>query len=260
MLTKTEAIVLRSMKFRDTSKIVTFYTRQFGKLKGIAKGARRPDNKFGSSLEPLSHVSLLLYKKEQRDLHLISQCDTIRSFRAIQKSIDGISVGLSVLELVDMLAHDEEENTPIFSLIVETLSTLDISPDNPQSLGRMFQLRLAAHLGYAPSLDVCAQCGRSLSGVEGRAPLGFHLLNGAMLCSECNRTSSSRQSRGYRQLSPPAHKILLRLLTSKIEAIPFLLYGEAVGNEIDETLRLYLRYHFEHMKDLKSARVFRSVT
>ena len=80
MLTKTEAIVIRSMKYGDSSKIVTFYTRQFGKLKGIAKAARRSNNKFGSSLEPLSHVMLVVYKKDHRDLHLISQCDSIQSF------------------------------------------------------------------------------------------------------------------------------------------------------------------------------------
>ena len=73
MITKSEAIVLKSMDFRDSSKIVTFYTRSFGKLKGIAKGARQMKSKFGAALEPITRVSLVLYKKEHRDLQLISE-------------------------------------------------------------------------------------------------------------------------------------------------------------------------------------------
>jgi DNA repair protein RecO (recombination protein O) len=88
VLTKTEVIVLKSMKYRDTSKIVTFYSRKFGKLKGIAKGARSANNKFGSSLELMTHSMLLIYKKEHKDLHLISQCDAINSYRNISNDLD----------------------------------------------------------------------------------------------------------------------------------------------------------------------------
>ena len=64
MIAKTEAVVLRSMKYRETSRIVSFYTKQFGKISGIVKGARSPKNAFGSALQPMSHVSLVLYKKD----------------------------------------------------------------------------------------------------------------------------------------------------------------------------------------------------
>lgn len=259
MLIKTEAVVLRSMKYGDTSKIVTFYTHQFGKLKGIAKGARRRENKFGASLEPMSYVSLVLYKKEHRELHLISQCDSIQSYGNIQNSIDKISVGLSILELTDKLSHDEEENHPLFSLIVETLSALDRNSMNIYSLGRSFQLRFVSLLGYAPSLDVCVECGKSLMEYEGQSSVGIQLLKGAMLCSECANDAQARQAVGYRQLSAPAHRILQRFLSSGIENIPSITYTESIGNEIDETLRLYLRYHFDNLKDLKSTQIFKSI-
>lgn len=259
MLTKTDAVVVRSMKYGDTSKIVTFYTRQFGKLKGIAKGARRRGNKFGASLEPMSYVTLVLYKKEHRDLHLISQCDQIRSFGTLQDSIEKMSAGLSVLELVDGLSHEEEENHALFSLIVETLSVLDSSSRNYQSLARSFQLKLASLLGYAPSLNVCVQCGKPLGEDNSRTGVGFQLTDGAVQCSDCTKLTGSRRPLGYRHVSAPAYRIMQRFLSSKTENVATIACNESVGNEIDETLRLYFRYHFEHMRDLKSVQIFKSI-
>ncbi len=259
MLTKTDAIVLKSMKYGDTSKIVTFYTRRFGKIKGIAKGARRKGNKFGSSLEPLSHVELVLYKKEHRDLHLISQCDSIDSFRTVHESVGKMSVGFLVLELTDRLAHDEEENGAFFSALHDTLAELDRSDRNVESLGRSFQIRCAALLGYAPSLESCAECGKKVDEEERASKMGFHPVNGAVVCVSCYKRIRGQQTIGYRALSAPAHRILRRFLFSRIDSIPSIVYSEAVGNEIDETLRLYLRYHFDTLKDLNSTQIFRAI-
>jgi DNA repair protein RecO (recombination protein O) len=259
MLTKTEAIVIKSMKYGDTSKIVTFYTRQFGKLKGIAKGARRSDNKFGASLEPLSDVTLVIYKKAHRDLYLISQCDSIKSFGKIHDSIEKILVGLSVLELVDQLAHEEEENAALFSLLLETLSALNGSSKNFQSLGRSFQIRLASLLGYAPNLDVCSVCGKSVMDVEQSSGVGFLLMSGAVICSSCGRAGRAKRVVGHTTLSAPAHRILQRFLTSRMDNVTKLAYSDSIGNELDETLRLYLRYHFDNMRDLKSPQIFKSM-
>lgn len=247
------------MKYGDTSKIVTFYSRRFGKLKGIAKGARRSGNKFGSSLEPLSYVALVLYKKEHRDLHLISQCDSIDSFPTIHDSLEKISVGLLILELIDRLAHDEEENPALFSVLVESLRELDRSRKNFQSFGRSFQIRCASLLGYAPSLDSCAECRKSLTEHEQHSSVGFHLVNGAILCAECYKKIAGTLVVGYRTLSAPAHRIMQRFLSSRIDSIPSIVYNESVGNEIDETLRLYLRYHFDNLRDLKSTQIFKSI-
>ena len=96
-IVKTEAVVLKSMKYRETSKIITFYTRDFGKVKAIAKGARQPKNKFGSSLEPMSYVLVVLYRKEHRDLQLISQCDLIKTFRHLSEDLDKMAVCMSAI-------------------------------------------------------------------------------------------------------------------------------------------------------------------
>ena len=168
-------------------------------------------------------------------------------------------MGLSILELVDHLAHEEEENPPLFSLLLETLNAIDRSTRNYQSLARSFQVRLVSLLGYAPALDICSECGRSLKDDEQSSDVGFQLLSGAIICSTCTNAHRAKRAVGYTTLSAPAHRILQRFLTSRMDSITTIMYGESVGNELDETLRLYLRYHFDNMKDLKSTQIFKSM-
>jgi DNA repair protein RecO (recombination protein O) len=259
VLTKTEAIVLKSMKYGDTSKIVSFYSRRFGKLKGIAKGARRSDNKFGSALEPMSYVALVLYKKEHKDLHLISQCDSITTYRGIQEQLEKMSAGFSVLELVDQLAHEEEENASLFGLLEQTLAALNEASRNVSSLPRAFQIRLAALLGYAPSLDFCAECGTTLIDNERLTTVGFQLMNGAVTCTQCTTAGKAKNRIGYSTISAPTLQILRRFLSSGTDRITSIVYNDRVGNELDDTLRLYLKYHFDQMRDLRSPHMFKSI-
>jgi DNA repair protein RecO (recombination protein O) len=258
MLTTTEAIVIKSMKYRDSSKIVTFYTRRYGKLKGVAKGSRQSKNKFGAALEPMSYVSLVLYRKEHQDLSLVSQCDAIQSFGTIQMDMDRLSVGLSVLELVDQLAHEQEENEALFTLIVRTLGALELAPKQAETLFRAFQIQIASLFGFAPTLDICRECGRSMIDVEDLGSLAFHHVNGAVLCSNCRKEKAVELKSGYSVISPSTFQILRRFLNGSTEGLSNLSYNERVGNELDETLRLYLRSHFEHLKPIKSLQMFKS--
>jgi DNA repair protein RecO (recombination protein O) len=162
MITKTDAVVLKSMRYRDTSRIVTFYTRKYGKLKAIAKGARDAKSKFGASLEPMTLSSLVLYKKEQRELQFISQCDIVRQYKRIHSDIGRMAVALSVIELVNQLTQDEEENLTLFSLLVKTLDTLEKSERMFESLFYAFEIRVAGIFGFGMHLEKCVSCGKRL--------------------------------------------------------------------------------------------------
>ena len=262
MLTKTDAIVLKSMKYADTSKIVTFYTRQYGKLKGIAKGARSNKSKFGSSLETGMHISLMVYKKEQRELHLISQADILSRFKRIHNELERMSAALGVLELVDKVTHGEEEHAALFALVLDTLRTIEAAQKNYVTPVFAFQLRLAALFGFAPALDHCMNCGRDLDKLLTKSPVPFLIARGGVLCDDCSvggtgktREKNTRIS-GTIAISLPVLKIFRRFLASKFESLTSIEYDERTRNEIDETLRLYLRYHFEDLKPLRSTRIF----
>lgn len=153
MIVSTESVVLNSRKFGDTSKIVTFYTKEGGLIKAVAKGSRASKNKFGSSLEPLSHSFISYYEKPEKDLFLLSKAETINPFRKITDSIDKIMVGLSILGSVSMTQENHLRNDELFALLIEVLTILNISDKNYYSLFVSFQIKLAHNLGFSLSFD-----------------------------------------------------------------------------------------------------------
>ncbi len=265
MIAKTEAIVLKSMKFRDTSKIVTFYTRSFGKLKAVAKGARETKSKFGAALEPMTRVSLVIYKKQNRDLQLISQCDILDVHKKVHSEMERMSIGLAMIELLERVTHDEEENAGLFSLISDCLTTLDNSEKHYRSVLPAFELQMASRLGFAPSLELCVSCGKALKGFEGKDVAMFLVPQGAVVCPNCMKHPRER-GQPFLQSLTETHEarvetfdVLRNFQDEHLASVPFIEYDESVGNEIDETLRLYLRHHFDDSRTLKSTAVFQKI-
>lgn len=256
MLVKTEAIVLKSMKYRDTSKIVTFFSKEYGKIRGIAKGARTAKNKFGSALEPLSHSMLVFYKKEHQDLHLISQCDSYRVFKNLTSDLDRMAVALSILELTDQLTHHEERSPVLYPLIFETLKTLDASVKNYSSYLLAFEIRLAGLFGYAMNFETCGNCGKPLVVEQEGKNIVFQIVHGSFLCRKCSQATHSASTDLLDErtiwVSAPEVQILRRLLNAKFPSLSSLEYDVSTGNKIGELLRLYLKYHFDGLKPLKS--------
>jgi len=277
MIVKTEAIVLKSMRFRETSRIVTFYTRRYGKLAAIAKGARNLKSKFGASLEPMTGVSLVLYKKESRDLQLVSQCDIIRPYKKIHSEIERMAPAMSVLELLHQLTHDEEEHPALFGLLEQTLDALEAAVRNFENFVYAFQLRMSALFGFAPVLASCVRCGTAQVYEGPLSMVTFRLDKGGLLCRTCaETTNASPGGLTVRRLDhspalpgrPPSlvavrkttARIMERLFSADLESLSVLEYPADVGNELNETLRSYLQYHFEDLRPLRSAQVFRSMT
>jgi DNA repair protein RecO (recombination protein O) len=253
--------VLKSMKYRDTSKIVTFYSKEYGKLKGIAKGARSAKNKFGSSLEPLTQSMLVLYKKEYRDLHLISQCDALCSFKNLSEDFERMTAALSVIELVHQVTHEEERNPALFTLIVETLNALNGSIKNYSTFVHAFQVRLASLFGYEPNFETCGECETSMLAGTGDMEFSFMIARGAVYCNRCRKPDDllkGMEDPGgtYCSITAEVLQILRRLKTAPINTLGNLEFNRQAGNQIDEVLRLYLRYHFDGLKSLKSTELF----
>jgi DNA repair protein RecO (recombination protein O) len=256
MLIKTEAIVLAAMKYRDTSKIVTFYTKEYGKLKGIAKGARTAKNKFGSALEPMTYSMLVIYKKEHRDLHLISQCDAIKSFKNLSDNLERMTAALAVIELIHQVTHHEERNPALFDLLYETMDALNTSSKNCISYLQAFRFRLAALFGYAPDFEICSTCGNPLMNGGSEKQFAFQIARGAVFCNRCITPSDSSVQReeddAFISISTQVLQIVRRLIHAQMNSLGNLEFDVQVGNQIDELLRLYLRFHFEGLKPLRS--------
>jgi DNA repair protein RecO (recombination protein O) len=191
---------------------------------------------------------------------LISQCDAIDSFKKLTEDLDRMTTAFAVIELVNQVTHDEERNPPLFGLLVETLSALNASEKNYLSYLHAFRLRLASLFGYALNVEECGECGKPLIIGNGEKQFAFQVARGAVFCNRCCTPNDSSMSiepnAAFISISPQALQIVRRLLNAQIQSVGNLTYEIQIGNQIDELLRLYFRYHFEGLKPLKSTELF----
>ncbi len=166
MIVTTDAIVLRGRKQGDTSKLATLYTRDFGKIEVIAKGARDQKSKFGGALEMFTYSRAVLYKHNKPDeLCLLSKAETIEANHGILRSLERIETATSIVELILRSMHDEEANSDLFELLAVTLSSIAQWEDrSARAIQFRFYLQFARQMGFEVDLSLSQSLSsRSLS-------------------------------------------------------------------------------------------------
>ncbi len=175
---RDEGIVLRTYKLGEADRIVVFLTKGRGKVRAVAKGVRKTRSKFGSRLEPMSHCVLQFY--EGRDLDLVTQAESIDTFRSIREDLDRIGRGVSMLEVTDQLAQEGAVNQQLFRMLLGALRTLETSAS--PLVAPAFYWKVMALEGFRPEVDVCVQCG-----ADDVALVAFDVESGGLLCRTCRR-------------------------------------------------------------------------
>ncbi len=145
---KTEAVILKCDKYRETSSIVTFYSREHGKVKGIAKGVRNSKSRWGGALQPMAFVNIMYYYKETRNLHLISGAEYIKPYSTVYNDYDKMQLAFRMVELINKTTAESQENTNIYNLLIESLFQLDDSSKNIVNVLFNFKFRLLSLLGF----------------------------------------------------------------------------------------------------------------
>ena len=184
-LYRDEAIVLRTHKLGEADRIITLLTRENGRVRAVAKGVRRTTSKFGSRLEPFTHVDVQL--AEGRNLDTITQAETLTLFHAgIGLDYDRYTAGTAMLETAERLVTEEKEpSTQQFLLLVGGLRAMVGGERRPSQVLDSYLLRSLAVAGYAPSFEHCARCG-----LEG-PHRWFNPSYGGMLCTTCRVPGSA---------------------------------------------------------------------
>jgi DNA repair protein RecO (recombination protein O) len=185
-LRKTEAIVLRSRHLGETSKLLTLFTDRFGKIAAVAKGARRPKSRFGAGLDLFAHSSVVLYIKENRDLHIVSESTLIEAFYGLREDERRLGFASAAVELVDRMVMRAEKVTGLFAVLISGFQAMELG-DHLSLLLSALMLKIVAILGFRPQLFSCHGCGRS---VEGDLA-GFSLAEGGVVCRDCGRSGSA---------------------------------------------------------------------
>jgi DNA repair protein RecO (recombination protein O) len=179
---KTEAVVLSKMDYGDSSNILSLYTKDFGKLSVIHKGARSPKSKKGFAAEPLNHLQIIIYKKDTRELQLLSNIDLISHFPHIKEDLDKLKFSLAILELIKKLTPENETNIRIFNGLTRILFLMNSSNENPKiTFGRFF-LFFLKEIGYEIQLNKCSSCQTNFTNGDS---LGYNFELG-IFCSRCS--------------------------------------------------------------------------
>jgi len=185
---QSEAIVLRSYPLREADLLVTLLTRTDGKVRGVARAAKKSKRRFGGALEPLTYVRAYWDDREGHELARLDSCEVLESPLASQVSYPrAVALG-HVAELLDELLPDREANDAVFRLALSVLAGLRGS-DVWLPL-TYFELWMTRLMGYLPELSECMACGKTLNGSRAY----FHALVDGLMCAEDKRLASSEIS------------------------------------------------------------------
>ena len=176
---ETEAMVIRSHPLGESDRIVTFLTRSSGKVRAVAKGARRSRKRFGSSLEPLSRVRLQYFEREGSDLARIETVELLESFYRLQEEPERAAVLACMAEVADAFAREQQEDEPYFRLLHAVLRAVHDGLDLAWA-ARYFEIWTLRLHGVLPSLSSCGRCGRDLGARGGN----YDRRGGVVLCRE----------------------------------------------------------------------------
>jgi DNA repair protein RecO (recombination protein O) len=216
-LKESEAIVLRTYPYRECDLLVTLFTRIEGKLRGVARAAKKSRRRFGGALEPLTRVKLTYEDRERQELARLDSCEVVESPLSSDVTYPrAVALG-HIAELLDELLPDREANDAVFRLTIAVLEQLS---------GRelwlpvtYFDLWMACLMGYLPDLSGCIVCGRILNGSRAF----FHVLTDGLMCLEHKRLAST-------EMSSESRKLAATMLRTPLSSVNVTIPGRSAGD------------------------------
>jgi len=203
---KTEAVVLRSIRYGEADRVVHLYSRNRGRLGAIAKGSRRPKSRFGGRLEPFFRLDLVLYQG-RGDLATVTGASTVDGYAGLRADGAALAAAARACDAVLRLLDSNEANPAAYNLLCNYLSLLDTEPvARGAGTALAFRLKLALAAGFSPELGSCATCGETehLTGFSGAA--------GGVVCASC-------EGGGF-PLSEEAHGFMVEALGRPLSEAP----------------------------------------
>jgi len=235
---RTEALTLRRSTLGEADLLLTLYSKDRGKIRAVAKGARRSTSKLVGHLEPLTQVQLSL--AQGRSLDIITQAQVLNNFTPLKEELASITKGLYVAELVDGFGSEEQSNPAIYDLALGTLDAIAGDAESEMPL-RFFELRLLLASGLMPELYACVECRQPVSPGNHR----FSPNVGGTLCLNCNPPEAR-----IRPLSLRALKVLRLFHRASTSKPPSLSVSPALAQELKTLLASTISYWLE--KEIRS--------
>ena len=224
---KTEAVVLRGIKYGEADRILHLYTPERGRVSAIAKGVRRAKSRFGGRLEPFFRLNLVLYQGKS-DLLTVTSAETIAGHPRLREHGAAIDSAARACDAVSRLFGDGEPHPGVYHLLCNEIALLDRAPEKATRANALaFRLKLLLAAGFAPHLASCATCG------EPEHLVGFSGAAGGVVCGACEAGSFA--------LSQDGHDFLVAALGRPLTEAPDA--GPAALQQADRAISETLEHH-----------------
>jgi DNA repair protein RecO (recombination protein O) len=231
-LKESDAIVLRTYPLREADLLVTLFTRTEGKIRGVARSAKKSRRRFGGALEPLTYVRAFYEDRERQELSRLDSCDVIESPLASEVGYPRAVALAHLAELLDEFLPDREVNDAVFRLTLSVLASLR-GPDIWMPL-TYFELWLTRLMGFLPELSECIVCGNVLNGSRAF----FHALADGLMCVDDKRLASSEMSSESRALAG-------QMFRAPVEHLAGSAWPKSRGSDLRKFLVQTLERHLE---------------
>ncbi|MDL1878051.1 DNA repair protein RecO [Cytophagia bacterium CHB2] len=254
-IVKAEGIVIHTMNVRESSKLVTLFTREHGLLKLDAKAARTSKSRLRGNLELFSVVHLVYYEKENRELQFMSQAERLEGFPELQTDLEKLGYASACCELIRRTQAGVEAKPRLYPVLLETLRAMNTAQE-PRLLFWGFQMKLLGMLGLAPNLQYCLNCKTpsTASGEHGDAAVWhFHVTRGGFICPNCAGHT------GALPLSGESLRVLSNFQTWPPAKLTRFKISPAATAEIAAFFRAYLSHHLEEAGALSSLKFVKEI-
>ena len=243
----THGFVLRAFPHKEADLVVRLFTEEFGKMAGVAKGARRPKSPMSGRFEILQLVEIKGYRSAHRELCSIDSASPLESFTSLRGSLEGFYRIHYVAELLDLAFAEEGPHVEFFALVARLLTLLEHDAVDPEMALRFLELRLLEELGYGLSFGVCASCH------ESNAPIvGFDPGEGGFVCETCLRALPEALRIGEQVVER-----LARLWSASLTDLDSEVLPRALRRPLRQVGQRMLMYRLE--RPLRSARYLEEV-
>jgi DNA repair protein RecO (recombination protein O) len=239
-LYKTRAIVIKSINLSESDRLITFMTEKHGKVKCVAKGARKAKNQFWGSLEPMSLIHLIYFGREHQTLFRLNHSDIIESFQTIRDDFEKLFTGIYFLDLIDAMILEGHWEPRVFGLLYQALAALNQQTEL-EPLSRLFEIRLLSLSGYKPQLEHCVLCRK----IPANGMIPFSYAHNGILCSSC-----SNSTRIDIQFSVGTRSYINKLLEVEIKTCERLKFPKSQSEDIEKVIHRLVLSHLG--RELKS--------
>ena len=235
---RSEAIVLRRRDFSESDRLLTLFSRDFGKIQAIAKGARKPQSRKTGHVELFMRTNFLFAKG--REMNIITQAEMVEAYPGLRQDLVRTTYASYLVELLDRFTADEDKHRGEYELLANGLGWLEKTTD-VLLVARYYELRLLGLAGYQPRLFHCVSCGEPIEEQD----QFFSAELGGVLCPDCFAADRRAQS-----ISSVAVKVLRYLQTRDWETVKVLQLKRPLHRELENSMHYYLTYILE--RNLKS--------